>query len=87
MNSIVSINLKTVQQIIASNNLGGGVLLEEGEQLRIFLDSEATAVMAMHTAASQLEAATGRVVHLDLRSNLGAAQQDQLKRLGTVFEA
>jgi len=86
MNSIVSINLKTVQQILRSNKLGGGVLLEEGEQLRVFLDSEPTAVMATHTAASQLEAATGRVVHLELKSNLGPAQQDQLERLGTVFE-
>ncbi|MFJ1470256.1 hypothetical protein [Massilia orientalis] len=43
--------------------------------------------MAMHTAASQLEAATGRVVHLELKSNLGAAQLAQLERVGTVVES
>jgi hypothetical protein len=86
MSSIVSINLKSVQQILASNNLGAGTILEEGGQVRVFLDSEPTAVMAMHTAASQLEAATGRVVHLELKSNLGAAQLAQLERVGTVVE-
>lgn len=84
MNSIISINLKSVQKILSSNNLGGGTILEEGEQVRVFLDSEPTAVMAMHTAASQLEAATGRVVHLELKSNLGPAQLAQLERAGTV---
>jgi hypothetical protein len=87
MNSIVSINMKTVQQILASNNLGSGTLLEEGGQLRVFLDGEPTAVMAMHTAASELKAATGRVVHLDLKSNLGPAQLAQLERMGTVVGA
>jgi hypothetical protein len=86
MSSIVSINLKSVQQILSQNNLGSGLLLEEGNQLRVFLNSEPTAVMAMHTAASQLETATSRVVLLELKSNLGAAQLSQLERLGTVIE-
>lgn len=86
MNTIASINLRTVQQIFGSNNLGAGTILEEGGQVRVFLDSEPTAVMSMHTAASQLEAATGRVVHLELKSNLGAAQLAQLERLGTVVK-
>ena len=86
MNSIISINLKSVQQILGSNNLGAGTILEEGGQVRVFLDTEPTAVMAMHTAASQLEAATGRVVHLELKSNLGAAQLAQLERVGTIVE-
>lgn len=87
MNSIVSINLKSVQQILRSNKLGSGTLLEEGGQIRVFLDGEPTAVMAIHNAASELEAATGRAVHIDLKSNLGAAQLAQLQRLGTVLEA
>ena len=87
MDSIVSINLKSVQYILASNNLGAGTILEESGQVRVFLDSEPTAIMAMHTAASQLEAATGRVVHLELKSNLGAAQLAQLERVGTAVES
>lgn len=84
MSSIVNINLKTVQQILIANNLGRGTLLEEANELRVFLDNEPRAVMAMHTAASQLEAATGRAVQLELKSSLGPAQQAQLDRLGTV---
>lgn len=84
MNSIVNINVKTVQQILSVNNLGRATLLEEASELRVFLDNEPKAVMAMHTAASQLEAATGRAVQLDLKSSLGPAQLAQLDRLGTV---
>lgn len=84
MNSIVNINVKTVQQILSANNLGRGTLLEEASEIRVFLDNEPKGVMAMHTAASQLEAATGRAVQLELKASLGPAQLAQLDRLGTV---
>lgn len=84
MNSIVSINAKAVQQILSANNLGTGMLLEEEGKLRVFLDSEPTAVLAMDAAASQLETATGRLVDIGLKSSLSPAQQTQLERVGTA---
>jgi hypothetical protein len=84
MSSISSINLKTVGHILAQNNLGSGTLLEDAGELRIFLDNEPKSVMAMHLVASQLEATTGRVVDVDLKSNLGPAELAQLERSGTV---
>lgn len=85
MSSIVSINAKTVSQILAQNNLEGGTLLEEAGELRIFLDNEPKSVMTMHVVTSQLESATGRVVEVGLKSNLGPAELAQLERAGTVF--
>lgn len=85
MNSIVSINAKTVQQILEQNNLGSAMLLEEEGELRIFLDNEPKAVMAVHMATSQLETATGRAVQVGLKSSLGPAEVAQLERAGTAI--
>lgn len=83
MTSIVSIYATTVQKVLGANNLGSGILLEESDELRIFLDIEPTAVLAAHFATSELEIATGRVVQLELKSSLGPTQQAQLERIGT----
>jgi len=60
------------------------LLVEEGK-LRIFIDQEPAAVLAVHQATSELERATGAIVEIGLKSSLGPAQLAQLERAGSAI--
>ncbi|MGX9221788.1 hypothetical protein ACWV27_25825 (plasmid) [Massilia varians] len=83
MTTVVSLNAEAVRRILDANNLGSGVLLVEKGKLRIFLDQEPTAVLAVHQATSELEKATCAVVEIALKSNLGPAQLVRLEKAGS----
>lgn len=83
MTTVVSLNAEVVRRILDANNLGAGVLLVEESKLRIFLDQEPTAVLAVHQATSELEKATGAVVEIALKSSLGPAQLVRLEKAGS----
>lgn len=83
MTTVVSLNAETVRRILDVNNLGSGMLLVEDGKLRIFLDQEPAAVLAIHQATSELEKATGAVVEIGLKSSLGPAQLVRLEKAGS----
>ena len=82
MNEIQSINSKAVRQILDAYGLGQATLLEDGHQMRIFLEHEASTVMACDLATRDLEASTCRVVDIALKSAISPAQQEKLVRFG-----
>ncbi|MDK6076214.1 hypothetical protein [Massilia varians] len=85
MTTVVSLNAEAVRRILDSNNLGPGMLLVEEGKLRIFIDQEPAAVLAVHQATSELERATGAIVEIGLKSSLGPAQLAQLERAGSAI--
>lgn len=83
MTTVVSLNAEAVRRILDVNNLGSGVVLVEEGKLRIFLDREPSAVLAVHQASSEMEKATGAVVEIALKSSLGPAQLVRLEKVGS----
>ena len=65
MTTVVSLNAEAMRRILDSNNLGPGMLLVEEAKLRIFIDQEPAAVLAVHQATSELERATGAIVEVE----------------------